>query len=175
MLAEDIKMEGISPPEAPVAYPLAFERVREKISLFGGLSDRQQNLIFPYLNFASFSRGDCVFKQGQLPGNIYIVLSGEVQLQVSRQDESCVSVSYLPGDCFGETSVIGIQPQLGSAHVAKDTQVIVLSRACLMEVSAYDPEMFGILMMNLAREISRRFHSSLMAEQGCEVLPVMRA
>ncbi len=175
MLAESIEMDGITQPEALMAYPLAFERVREKISLFGGLSDRQQNLIFPYLNFATFSRGDCLFKQGQLPGNIYIVLTGEVQLQVARQDGSAVAVSYLPGDCFGETSVIGIQPQLGTAIVAEDAQVIVLSRSCLLEVSAYDPEMFGILMMNVAREISRRFHSTLMADQGCDVLPVMRA
>lgn len=164
MLAE--KVENVS------SHPIAFERVREKISLFGGLSERQLDLILPYLKFASFSKGNYIFKQGQLPSSVFIVLSGKVNLQIRREDESYVTMSYAAGDCFGETSVIGIQPQLGSALVVDDAEVVVLSRSCLLDVVAYDQEMFGILMMNIAREVSRRFHSSLAFPEGGAGSPI---
>ncbi len=167
MLAE--KVDNI------VSHPIAFEQVRDKISLFGGLSDRQLDLMLPYLKFASFSKGHYVFKQGQLPSSVFIVLSGEVNLQVRRDDGSYATMSYSAGDCFGETSLIGIQPQLGSALVVADTEVVVLSRSCLLDVVAYDQEMFGILMMNIAREVSRRFHSCLSLPEGSKGSPIAQS
>lgn len=167
MLAEKV--------ENATTHPIAFDQVREKISLFGGLSDRQLDLLLPYLKFLTFSAGDCVFKQGQLPSSVYIVMRGNVCLNVRRDDGSMCSIDYVEGDCFGETSVIGIQPQLGSAIAKEDTEVAVLSRSCLLDVVKYDPAMFASLMMNVAREVSRRFHTALLAPQASDVLPVMRA
>ncbi len=157
------------------AHSAAFDQVLEKISLFGGLSHRQLDLLLPYLKFSDFSEGDCVFKQGQLPSCVYIVVSGKVRLNIKREDGTTCGIDYVAGDCFGETSVIGIQPQLGSAFAEENTEVVVLSRSCLLDVVKYDPQMFASLMMNMAREVSRRFHSSLLAPQNSEELPVLRA
>ncbi|MFL0805026.1 MAG: cyclic nucleotide-binding domain-containing protein [Agarilytica sp.] len=157
------------------SHPLAFEQVREKISLFGGLSDKQLDLLLPYLKCSSYVKGDYIFKQGQLPSCVFILLKGVVSLQIRTEDDGARRIRYIAGDCFGETSVIGIQPQLGSAHIEEDAELMVLSRACLLDIVKYDQDMFGVLMMNIAREVSRRFHSCLLSAEDATEYSIPRA
>ena len=140
-------------------YGVNFEQIQDKISLFGGLNSRQLDLILPYLTTAELYEGDTVFRQGQLPCNVYIVINGQIGLRIRRDDNTEYRLTLGVGDSFGETSVIGIQPQIGCAEVEKHTRLLVLSRACLFELARYDQEVFGILIMNVAREVSRRLHA----------------
>ncbi len=64
------------------------------------------------------------------------------------------------GDCFGETAAIGIQPHSASALAVEDTELIVLSRAALLSIFDSDKELFGMLILNIAREACRRLHKS---------------
>lgn len=142
--------------------------VREKISLFGALSDAQLHSILPRLKIVDKKAGDIIFQQGQLPCNVYIVLRGEVLMRVTRDDGSIANVEYALGDCFGETAVIGIQSQLGEARALSDTALMVLSRSDLLDIANHDSEIFGILMMNIAREVSRRLHAAITTLPGSE-------
>ncbi len=167
MLAEQVDRSSVS--------RVDFDQVREKMSLFGGLSDRQVDLITPYLKVLSLTKDEVVFRQGQLPCNVYIVLSGSVCLEAERVDGSFRTMHYQAGDCFGETAVIGIQPQLGRALAREDSQVLVLSRTCLLHMANIDQELFGILMMNIAREVSRRLHCVVSTPAAQNDYPIMRA
>jgi len=167
MLAEKVEQTAVSHAD--------FQRIRERISLFGGLSDHQMDVLLPKLKEIFAREGDTVFRQEQLPCNVYIVLSGEVLLEVAREDGSCCTMTYLPGDCFGETAVIGIQPQLGLAKAEKDSQLLVLSRSCLMDLLSVDKELFGILMMNVAREVSRRLHAFVSSDSSQTEYAIVRA
>ncbi len=64
------------------------------------------------------------------------------------------------GHCFGETSVIGIQPHAATAISAEDTELIVLSRNALLSLFKIDLELFSILVLNIAREACRRLHKT---------------
>jgi|GEM_PF-2154715 len=152
-----------------------FNQVRDKISLFGGLSDHQMGLIVPNLEVLSLQKGDVVFQQGQLPCNVYIMMSGEVRLDICREDDSHVTMHFVRGDCFGETAVIGIQPQLGKAQACKGSQILALSRTFLLDLVNVDKELFGILMMNIAREVSRRLHSVVVTPVAQSNYPILRA
>ncbi|MFL0810321.1 MAG: cyclic nucleotide-binding domain-containing protein [Agarilytica sp.] len=149
--------------------------VREKISLFGGLTEREVSVVLPYLELTGFEKGECVFEQGALPTSVFIVLNGEVQLQTIKSNGGKAHVNFLPGDCFGESSVIGIQPQMGSAVAIKNTTVLELKSESLMVLAEADKEIFSVLMMNIAREVSRRLHSFFTCPDDCQELPVQRA
>lgn len=171
MLAEQIDSQGIkSSPMIP-----GLDQVREKISLFGGVSDAQMALLQPYLKVDAVNAGGTVFEQGQLPCNVYVVLSGEINLQITREDNTLAKMSYMPGDCFGETAVIGIQPQLGQASAKCDAQVLVMSRTCLLDLAGIDVGLFGLLMMNIAREVSRRLHTIATTSATESEYPILRA
>ena len=137
------------------------EQIRDRVSLFGALDNSQLSTLLSYAKEQAFEEGEIIFEQGQLPSDIYILLSGKVDLRVIRDDFSAAHMTYVPGDCFGETAVIGIQTQMGRAKVEEDVRVLTLSRFSLLDMLENDANLFGILMMNIAREVSRRFHFTI--------------
>ena len=56
--------------------------------------------------------------------------------------------------------MIGIQTHSVSTVAVEPTELMVLSRDDLMSIFESDKELFGILMMNIAREASRRLHQT---------------
>jgi CRP-like cAMP-binding protein len=69
-------------------------------------------------------------------------------------------ISFKEGDCFGETSVIGILAHSSNALIVRPTELIVLEPCKLLNIFETDKELFGLLLLNIARETSRRLHQS---------------
>ena len=69
-------------------------------------------------------------------------------------------ISFKEGDCFGETSVIGILTHSSNALVIRPTELIVLEPGRLLNIYETDKELFSLLILNIARETSRRLHQS---------------
>ncbi len=134
-----------------------------ELSLFGGLSPEQQRELLGYTQRISVTPGAKVFKQGDLPEALYIVLSGRVELIVERDGVATLEVSYHAGDTFGETAYIGIQVQPGTAMVAGEqaADLLVLDRDALLQMQNESLFLFAFLMMNIGREASRKYHQSL--------------
>lgn len=134
--------------------------ILNKISIFAGLSDAQLYTLFKRLNKVTFRANEIVFKQGDKPSHIYIVKTGKVKLIIREDDTPLELIEFDVGHCFGEASVIGIQPHQGTAIASTDTELIVLSRTALISIYDSDKELFGILILNIAREVCRRLHAT---------------
>ena len=134
--------------------------ILSKISIFAGLSEKQLNTLFRVLEKAYYTAGENIFNEGQQPSHIYIVQSGSVKLVVDAKETPLELVVFEEGQCFGETSVIGIQPHAATAISVKDTELIVLSRNALLSLFKIDLELFSILILNIAREACRRLHKT---------------
>lgn len=68
--------------------------------------------------------------------------------------------SFKEGNCVGETGVIGIQPHSATAIAMTDTDLIVLTSEELLAIYETDKDLFGCLMLNIAREACRRLHKT---------------
>lgn len=134
--------------------------ILDKIAIFAGLSDKQLYKLFRLLSKVSYKEGEAVFEQGERPSHIYIVESGKIKLIVWQDDTPLELVVFEEGNCFGEASVIGIQPHKGTAIAMTDTDLIVLSKKALLSIYESDKELFCILILNIAREVCRRLHAS---------------
>ena len=134
--------------------------ILNKISIFAGLSDPQLYTLFKLLSRVSYKANEFVFEQGEEPRHIYIVKTGKVKIVVWEEQVPLELIVFEEGHCFGEASVIGIQPHKGTAIALTDTELIVLSREALMFIYESDKELFGILILNIAREVCRRLHAS---------------
>ncbi len=132
----------------------------DSISLFGALTANQLVQLWSYLEVRSYAAGVRVFQQGDLPTDIFILINGRIDFVVEKNGVHKLESSLKGGDVFGETAFIGIQPQVGSAIVSthEDAELLVLTREALMRIHEEDTELFGMLMMNLARELSRKVH-----------------
>ena len=127
-----------------------------EISIFAGLSEKQLYILFRLLKKAHYKTGSKVFEEGTQPSHIYVVQSGSVKLVVNAEQTPLELIVFKKGHCFGETSVIGIQPHAATAVCVEDTELIVLSRNALLSLYKSDLEMFSTLVLNIAREACRR-------------------
>ena len=97
-------------------------------------------------------------RQGGSPSHIYIIESGEVKIVYDLDGTTLELALFKTGDCFGETSVIGIMPHSASAIAITPVDLIVLERSAILSIFEMDKELFGMLILNIARETSRRLY-----------------
>ncbi|MEJ2419110.1 MAG: cyclic nucleotide-binding domain-containing protein [Exilibacterium sp.] len=147
--------------------------IMDKISLFGGLSELQLYTVFKHLKKVSYKAQQIIFKQGDKPSYIYIVLSGAVRLVFDYAHHPLSKIEFLPGACFGETSLIGIQAHSATTVAVVDSELMVLSKESLMSIFDTDKELFGLLVLNIAREASRRLHRTDELLQRCLQHPAL--
>lgn len=130
--------------------------ILNRISILGGLTDAQLRVVLSRMRTVSFARGETVFRQGESPDSIYTILSGRIRIVVDLDTEPKELIEYGVGQCFGETSVIGILPHTASAVAAEDVELLVLSREALHALYHEECSLFGMLILNIAREACRR-------------------
>jgi CRP/FNR family cyclic AMP-dependent transcriptional regulator len=134
--------------------------ILNEISIFAGLSEKQLNTLIQLLEKTCYTKGEKVFEQDSQPSHIYIILSGSVKVVINEKSDPLELIVFGEGYCFGETSVIGIQPHAATAIAVEDTELIVLSRNALLSLMKIDLELFSILILNIAREACRRLHKT---------------
>ena len=134
--------------------------VLSRIALFGGLNEKQLYEVFHRLEHVQYREGEFIFHQGDEPSYIYIILSGRVRIVADADGTPLELIDLGAGQCIGETAVIGVQRHSAGAIAMEDTELIALSRETLLALFDTDKELFGLLMLNLAREAARRLHST---------------
>lgn len=130
------------------------------ISLFGALSDRQQAIVLGVMTIRNCRAGEHIFSAGDQPSDIFVLINGRVDLVTEEGGVHRIQHAVRQGEMFGETAVIGIQNQICTAIASNDdAQLLVLSSEGLDQIQREDTGLFAILMMNIARDVSRKLHS----------------
>lgn len=132
-------------------------------SLFGGLSDEELDLIRPLLSEGHYTAGDYLLKEGEENHTIFFIVEGSVSIEKECADsqQGIRQLTVLgKGDSFGEMELIDVQPCAASAVALKDTFVTTLSNNDLYQLSKSHLKTYTIIIMNLAREISRRLRKT---------------
>lgn len=129
-------------------------------SLFGGLTDTELNRIFPFLKKVEFKKGEFILKEGEVNDKLFLIYKGAVEIfkhvpkKGSAKDKRIIVLHI--GDTFGEMEVIDIQPCIASVKTLEPTTILTLSSRDLYRISKGNLKTFTLIIMNLAREISRR-------------------
>lgn len=134
----------------------------QKYSLFGGVSPEQIEKIKPLLETGHFEAGECPQVEGQPNDKIYFILSGEVD--VIKQ--GVVIARLREGETFGEMELLDIMPSIATVRAATALDVVMISNRALYDISKLDLKTFSMMIMNLARDLSRRLRR--MDELVCE-------
>ena len=140
----------------PLENPEEVVSILSQISIFGGISDAQQQEIFSRLQVGTVKKGEFVFQKGDEPSHIYIVESGLIELFIPDREHTIEKKRLGVGECFGQVAVMSIHQHTISAVALEDTTLIVLSRRALYQLHQEDIHLFAMLMMNIARELARR-------------------
>ena len=131
------------------------ERLRD-VGLFGGLNDAALEGLARAHEIIEVSPGDSVFREGEPGREMFVVLEGEVELlrRVGAVEAHVASVSK--NDWFGEMSMIDILPRPTTARVVTQARLLRLTTHDLDVLYRTDPKAYTLLVLNIAREMSRR-------------------
>jgi len=144
----------------PLLEPDKVRAIVNQISLLGGLNEAQLKTILDELRTLYYKKDDVIFKQNSLPTFIYIVLNGQVKTFSDYKGTILELLVVDPGQCFGETSMIGIQPHSVTAVALENCELLVLSRDAMLSLFEKDKELYSMLLLNIAREAARNLRDS---------------
>lgn len=128
----------------------------ESIPIFGGLASQTIALLRRRAEPTEITEDAYFFREGELGSCLFVLESGRVAIERSRDGISVLLAELGPGDCFGEMALVAITPRSASARALADCRALRLANATLLELAAADLEQFTLLQMNLGREIARR-------------------
>lgn len=129
-------------------------------ALFGGIMDKDLRKIRDLFQEGHFLKGETIINEGESGDRLYFIKSGSVEIlkKVSApagEVEEKIAVLG-KGDTFGEMEIIDIQPRVATVKALTSAITLSLSNKDLYVISKWNLETFTLIIMNLAREISRR-------------------
>lgn len=124
----------------------------QKYSLFGGMIPDQVERIRPLLVRSDFSEGQSVLREGDPNDSVYFILDGRVQIVKGTR----VLTELGEGETFGEMELLDVQPSAATVRALGPLRVAAISNRAVRQIYCMDPKIFALLMMNLARDLSRK-------------------
>ncbi|HOX33197.1 MAG TPA: cyclic nucleotide-binding domain-containing protein [Spirochaetales bacterium] len=124
----------------------------QKYSLFGGLLPEEVERIRPLLGHEEHAPGELVMREGEPNDRIYFIVEGRVE--VSRR--GVVLVELGEGETFGEMELLDVMPSAATVKVLAPLSVATITNRAVHEIFRLEPRSFALIMMNLARDLSRR-------------------
>jgi CRP/FNR family cyclic AMP-dependent transcriptional regulator len=132
------------------------------VALFEDLSSEQLEQIAKLSTEKAVTRGDTLFRESDPARYLYILLEGEISLQVqltSRNQQVTVGAIDQEMQTFGWSGVIPPHFFTATAQVIRDSRVIEIDGQALLVVLEEDPEVGFYVMQNVARLISNRLRN----------------
>lgn len=140
----------------PVDPPVTAAQLRD-IGLFGALSEEVLDYLARSLKPQRVAAGDAIFREGDPAREMYVVLDGEIEvLKNSRRGRSTRIAILGPGDCFGEMSLIDVQPRSAMVRALGPTRLLRITTEDLDALYRHDLKAYALITLNVARNLSRR-------------------
>ncbi|MDR1587458.1 MAG: cyclic nucleotide-binding domain-containing protein [Treponema sp.] len=124
----------------------------KKYSLFGGLLEEQIARIVPFMEEETYGPGDDIIVEGTLNDRIRFILEGRVAVVKN----AIILSEFSEGDSFGEMEVLDVMPSIATIRALSDIKVMSISNKALREIYKIDIKAFSLIIMNFARDLSRR-------------------
>jgi CRP-like cAMP-binding protein len=127
------------------------------IGLFGALNDDVLAHLASTLTVELPEAGQVLFREGDPATAMYVVMSGEMEvLKRSRSGHEARVAVLGPSDWFGEMSIVDIQPRSATVRALAPGRLVRVTPSDLDSLYRHDLRSYAIVVLNLARELSRR-------------------
>ena len=121
-------------------------------SLFGGLLPDEIEAIRPLMGSAAYAAGEAIMREGEPNDRIHFILEGKVEVVKG----GVVLAALGEGDTFGEMEFLDVMPAAATIRAIAPSTVATISNRALHELSKASMRAFAMVVMNLARDLSRR-------------------
>lgn len=130
-------------------------------SFFGGLPAEVAGRVMALLKERRIAAGETLFAEGDSGRSMYLVREGE--LIVGRHCSGGTEARLLmmrPGDFFGVTALIDMEPRPFGCVAEKDSVLYELTNADLYKLYKEDMKGYVLVLQNITRELCRRLRKA---------------
>lgn len=129
--------------------------------LFTGLSTWSIKQVILLSDVRLYSAGDTIISQGSTGEEMYVLLEGEVSVQIMRDNSSLVTVNTIqPGGLFGEIALISQIPRTANVISTTNSRLLTLKWDSIKRISRFHSRIATRLFQNLASIVGNRLSKS---------------
>ena len=128
-----------------------------EVPLFALLDPRERKTLAKLLNSRTYSKGDTVFAYGDAGDALYLIRHGRVEVFVENTEgRKIILAENVPGDLFGEISLLDGGARTATVVAVEDTEVLTLDRDHLLKFITQHPH----AALDLLTVMGRRLRST---------------
>jgi CRP-like cAMP-binding protein len=133
-------------------------------SFFGGLMRDQIEDVSHFMQYEKYEAGRDLIVEGEKNSRVFFIFSGRVAVIKN----GLVLTEFKKGDTVGEMEVLDVLPSAATVRALENVEAASLASGKLYEIYKQDVKVFAIIVMNLARDMSRRLRNmdDLMARES---------
>ena len=129
----------------------------KNVHIFTGLSDRALKQISESGEQLDLPTGAVVVKEGEIGHCMFVIAEGEVRICKHHGLPDQVELAELgPGEFFGEMSILDTLARCATACAVTPVKIFSVGCDALYHLYKTMPDQYGILMLNIARDLTRR-------------------
>lgn len=129
----------------------------ESVPIFAGLTAKALDLLSLEGSDYAFADGEIIFREGEADDSIFVIESGSVRICRNFGEPGELELAVLqPGELFGETCLLETLAHTATAQAAGPTKLFNITGRTFHHLYKALPGQYGILMLNIARDLSRR-------------------
>lgn len=132
----------------------------QAMPLFGGIAEETLTFLLGLCSEVSIAAGEYFFREGDEAQSMYVLEEGRGAVLKHWQGGQYVLMHLLPGDCFGEMSLMDLHHRSASVIAVQACRAIELPGTSLLKLYERDLEQFTLIQMNMGREVSRRLRDT---------------
>ena len=127
----------------------------KELSTFGALSD---DVILDLVSrgvIRQYDKGEYITRHDQIASEFQVLLRGQIAFYKRFGDCSVMTRTFNPGEQIGFDLMIGLTAHNGTDVMLEDSLLVDISSEQFFQLRVDFPADFGLLMINLARELAR--------------------
>jgi len=132
----------------------------KEASSLGALTDEAISFLFREGDLMEMDSGDHLFNLGDPGDSFFIIMDGSVALYRPGSRGMTHIRDYGYGMELGFVAMIGLHDRLGDAVVNEPSVVLKVSCHLFSQLQVELPNDFGVMLLNLSREMSRRLRDA---------------
>ena len=127
------------------------------VPIFAGLDDKALGIFLERAKKTAVPHGAVIAREGEANNCMFLIESGQVSIIKYQGTPGSVTLATLgPGEFFGEMCILETLPRSASGVAAGDTTVVSVASSAFYHLYQKIPEQYCILVLNIARDLSRR-------------------
>ena len=125
------------------------------IPLFDGLNSQELEEIGDLFREVSRLRGETICREGEEGDSLYVLLSGELEVWSGLEEKKRIINRILPGDFFGEITLLTGEMRTATVTVARDARLLVVDRKTFESFFRKNAKMLEHLSKVMAQRMAR--------------------